>query len=199
MSHDLDTPVTRLLRWHAGETPGPWQLHLFPTNRCNLRCKTCWQRSIEFATDREVPDDRLLALADEAAALGVKEWFIIGGGEPMARGDLVIRLCERIRERGMDGVLHTNGTLFKPAHLESLVRMGWGRVKVSLDGPTAAVNDPIRGEGAFERATGNIRRLTELKREQGVSVPTVALHPTLVRQNFEKAGDIIELARDLGC
>ena len=115
MARDGDTPLTRLHRWQAGETPGPWTITLIPTNRCNLRCEICWQRRTEADFGHEVQDSRLEELVDEAAAMGVREWNISGGGEPMARAGLVLSLCERIRERDMNGALQTNATLSREA------------------------------------------------------------------------------------
>src|SRR5690606_8157550 len=130
---------------------------LFPTNKCNLPCEHCWLRWGEY--DRtyasEMPDERLLELVDEAAELGVRDWTLVGGGDPMVRGKTVIAMCRRIREHGMDGMLHTNGTLFRPGQLEELVEMDWDRVAISLDGPTAELNNTIRGYG-FEKAVANM-------------------------------------------
>jgi len=194
----LDTPIDRLLQWERGETPGPWYVNVFPTNRCNLRCAICWQRRMaEFG--EEVPDERFMRFVDECADMGVREWCFAGGGEPIMRAELVMRMCERIRARGMNGVFMSNGVAFKEDYFMRLARAGWGSLTFSLDGPTAEINDAIRSKGSFERATESIRRMRKAKEAHGFPGPSLALHATLTSLNFDKLDQIAELARDLGC
>ncbi|NIA14973.1 MAG: radical SAM protein [Nitrospiraceae bacterium] len=197
-----DSRFARLLRWEAGETPGPWEMILFPTNRCNQRCEICWQRWVEVeygnpAYVKEVSDERLRRLVDEAAELGVQEWSIVGGGDPMVRSKIVMELCERIVGHGMSGVLHSNGTLFKREHFEHLLRIGWPKIAVSLDGPDAEVNDTIRTRGSFDKATGNLRMLADMKRECGVDAPRVGICSVITRTNFDRLDDMVRMAHDL--
>lgn len=195
-----DTPIGRILRWEAGETPGPWSVTLFPTNKCNLPCQHCWLRWGEY--DRtyksEMPDERLLGLVDEAAALDVRDWTIVGGGDPMVRGAVVMDMCEKIRGYGMDGMLHTNGTLFKPSHFDRLIDMNWGRVAISLDGPTAESNDTIRGAG-FDKAIKNVEKLSSLKAQRNVTRPGLSIHSVITNLNYDKIDQLVELAERIGC
>lgn len=195
-----DSRINRLLRWESGETPGPWSVTLFPTNKCNLPCKHCWLRWGDYdkTYETELPDDRLLALVDECADLGARDWTIVGGGDPMVRGELVISMCERIRERGMDGMLHTNGTLFKTSYLERLIEADWGRVAISLDGPTADSNNSVRGAG-FDKAIKNVKALTELKKEKKVLRPGISIHSVITNVNYDKLNELLELADYLVC
>ncbi len=193
----------RLRQWARGETPGPWELVLFPTNRCNLRCAICWQRYVEEIGEvdykSELSDQRLLDLVDEAAELGVRNWRFIGGGEPLVRDELVIALCEKIRARGMNGSIQTNGTRFTPESIQTLIRIGWDLILVSLDGPTAEINDTIRSKGSFERATKNLRLFSELKRAAGVKIPYVTVNMVVTKVNWDKIEDMLRLTHELGC
>ena len=193
--------LRRLLRWQAGETPGPGpvKITLFPTNICNLHCLHCWQRWGDYdkTYQTEVSDERLLRLVDEAAEMGAREWYFVGGGEPMGRGKVIIEMCRRIRGYGMNGTLHTNGTLFRRGMLEELVEMQWGEVHVSLDGPDVAINDHIR-TGGFEKATEAVRRLSELKRARNVSSPEIRLVVTVTNLTYDRITDFVKLAHVLG-
>lgn len=199
-----DTKLDRLLEWQAGDTPGPWEVILFPTNRCNQRCSICWQRWAEgeygkVDTENELSDERLLRLVDECAEAGVREWSIVGGGEPLVRGDLVMALCERIRARDMNGVVHTNGTMFTPERLEQLVTLGWDRVVVSLDGPDAITNDAIRSEDSFERASANLRTLAGLREKHGVDTPASGIAHVITATNYTKLAEMVRFTHELGC
>src|SRR6516162_5618354 len=197
---DRSEQLRRLLRWDSGERPGPGptKITVFPTNICNLDCVHCWQRWGDYdKTYRtEVPDERLLRLVDEAAEMGVRVWYFVGGGEPMGRGKLVMQMCRKIREYGMNGTLHTNGTLFRRGMLENLVDMQWSEVNVSLDGPNAEINDRIR-TGGFTKATEAVRRLSALKRTQNVRLPEIRLVVTVTNLTFDKITDFVDLAHDL--
>ena len=199
-----DTKLSRVLRWRRGERVGPWEIQVHPTNRCNLKCKICWERRAEkeigmsiYDRGVEVSDERYLRLVDESADLGVREWTIVGGGEPMVRDELVIAMCERIKQRGMLAYLHTNATRFKRSHFERLIAAGLDRVRVSIDGPTEDLNNTIRG-GGFEKAFNNLKLLREIKEATGSQFPIVTLHPVITNITYRHLDQLVDLAHELG-
>ena len=131
---------------------------------CNLRCVHCFiscapdNRSFEFLSLAEVED--WLARSE---AWGVKEYYFTGG-EPFMHPDLPMML-ERTLERGPASVL-TNGTLLPERALAPIARAARAsryslEIRVSVDGPSRETNDPIRGEGTFDRAMDGVRRLLD--------------------------------------
>ncbi len=195
-----ETRAERLLRWRAGETAGPWSISLYPTIRCNFHCPICWQRNPDFKLEfhNELPDERYLSLVDEAAEAGVREWSIMGGGEPLIRGDLVIALCERIKSNGMSGYVQTNGSLFTPAQLLRLVDARFDAVRVSVDGPTAEINDTIRNAGSFERATANLKMLADFRRKTRAKFPIVSIYMVITSLAYDKLDRMVEYAASVG-
>ena len=159
----------------------------------------CFQAGFEVDRATELADDRLLALVDECAALGVREWVIAGGGEPTLRGDLLVRLCERIRAHDMNGVIQTNGVTFESDHFARLIDVGWSTVAVSLDGPTREINDAIRCPGAFEKATATVRKLAALKRERGAARPVLSIFGVVTVHNYDRLAEFVSFAHALGC
>ena len=195
-----DNILARLKQWHTGKTAGPWYITLFPTNRCNLRCQICWQRGAEgLEKTRELSDERWFSIVDEAAALGAREWCIIGGGEPLMRGELVLQICKRICDHGMRGILQTNGTLLNGERIRHLVEMGWARINVSLDGPTREINDEIRSGSSFDLAVRNVREIARVKEELGTALPLVQFYTVITSTNFDKLDDMVRLAHETGC
>jgi len=188
------------LHWRSGGSAGPWSISLYPTNRCNFRCPICWQRNpkVKLNHKDELPDERYLSLVDEAAEAGVREWSILGGGEPLIRGDLVMSLCERIRRKGMCGYIQTNGSLFSEIQLQRLVDTRFDGVRVSMDGPTAEINDAIRNESSFERATANLTKLAELKHRAHSTVPDVSLYMVVTSLAYDKLDQMAEYAASVG-
>ena len=198
-----DSPVNRLLQWEMGQTPGPWEVILCPTNRCNQNCPMCWRHWIEAEVGpidySELSDERLLKLVDEAADMGAREWTITGAGEPWVRGPLTLKICERIRERGMAGRMNTNGVLLNRETLETLVRIGWDTVHFSVDGADVETYDRIRSKGGFERVKRNMLMLAELKRAAGTQYPEMFLNSVITNANYDKLDQLVRMAKETGC
>lgn len=95
--------------------------------------------------------------------MGVKEYYFTGG-EPFLNPDMTRILIETL-QYGPATVL-TNGTVLKDAWLEQLRQADHDSVfsleiRVSIDGISAAQNDPIRGEGTFDRAMRGVKKLVD--------------------------------------
>jgi MoaA/NifB/PqqE/SkfB family radical SAM enzyme len=191
--------ISRLLDWNKGRARGPIHIEFYPTNRCNIQCRICWQRQDNYDKTyaTEMSDERCLRLVDEAAELGVDWWTIKGGGEPMARGKLVMEMIRRIRSHGMNGLLQSNATLLKPAQIEELVALGWHRVVVSLDGPTEEINDEIRSAG-FAKACANMKLLSEAKARAGASLPQLEMNTVVTNRIVDRLDEVFHLAHAHG-
>tara|TARA_B100000809_G_scaffold232271_1_gene248023 strand:- start:1711 stop:2598 length:888 start_codon:yes stop_codon:yes gene_type:complete len=131
---------------------------------CNLTCHHCFiscsphNDNFDYLTLENVKS-RL----EESVALGVKEYYFTGG-EPFLHRDMVPILVETLRY-GPATVL-TNGTVFKREWLATLSEAESKSLyslefRVSIDGFSSETNDPVRGEGTFERALKGIVQLVE--------------------------------------
>jgi MoaA/NifB/PqqE/SkfB family radical SAM enzyme len=191
--------MERLTQWRGANPPGPWTISLYPTYRCNIQCRLCWKRAFPepLKPNEELPDERILRLVDEAADLGVRDWMIGGGGELMLRNELILDMCEKIRARNMNGLIQTNGTKFKQEELERLVDMQWKTISVSIDGPTAEINDGIRIEKNFDRAVDTIQRLQAIKKIRESEYPRVNIISVITNRNYDKLKMMVDLAKTL--
>ena len=173
---------------------------------CNLSCGHCL---VSSGPERRqgLPTERIADAIDQAVALGAERLFFTGG-EPLARPD-ILDLAERVvTTHGRELVILTNGTLFKGDRLERLTRLvatppapsevehsegasapgrGGLRIQVSLDGPTAEINDRIRGAGTFQRIVDGL----DLAVEAGLR-PT--LTATILRDNLGSLDEIVRVA-----
>jgi AdoMet-dependent heme synthase len=129
---------------------------------CNLECSHCFiscsphNHSFGF-----LGLEAVRAALEESVRLGVKEYYFTGG-EPFLNREMV-PILELTLRYGPATVL-TNGTVLREEWLERLRRAEEAspyslEVRVSLDGFTAEMNDPVRGDGTFARALGGVRRL----------------------------------------
>jgi MoaA/NifB/PqqE/SkfB family radical SAM enzyme len=129
---------------------------------CNLACTHCF---VSCSPTNRTHDHLSLASVrkylDEAAALGVKEYYFTGG-EPFLNPEMESILGAALAA-GPVTVL-TNGLLLDAPRCRRLAELAAVAeysldLRVSLDGFTAEANDAIRGEGVFERAMAGIRNL----------------------------------------
>ncbi len=139
--------------------PGERNVFLHLLTQCNLACRHCYINPVQHGTNilpKETALDwlRLFARPERASNL------VLLGGEPTLHPDLaaIIRAAKALRYAV---TVDSNGFLFHD-FLERVRPEELDFLSFSLDGPYAAVNDPIRGEGVFEVCTANLRRAVAL-------------------------------------
>jgi AdoMet-dependent heme synthase len=148
---------------------------------CNLACTHCFvscsptNHTHELMTLAEVR--RYL---DEAARLGVREYYFTGG-EPFLNPEMEA-ILEATLAVGPATVL-TNGLPLDPARCARLKALADSTdysldLRVSLDGYDAESNDPIRGEGTFERILVGVRNLHEAGLNPVITVTEVCREAT---------------------
>ncbi|MDI6826335.1 MAG: radical SAM protein [Candidatus Aenigmarchaeota archaeon] len=198
-----ETRVERLVRWAKGEKMPPVTIELIPTERCNLNCKSCWRRGwaekqLRKRYEQEMSDKRILKLIEEGAEIGLKEVAFVGGGEPLMRS-VTPRIMKEIKTNKMEGDLVTNGTLFNEKIIELLVRIGWDRLKFSIDSPDPKIHDYLRGKkGAFKTAIKNIKSFLKLKKKLKAEKPRLLLNTVISKRNYKLLPDLVELSSEIG-
>jgi mycofactocin radical SAM maturase len=158
------------------------------TLKCNLRCAHCLSDAgLESAKELSTAECR--KLIDQLAALKVFQ-VNIGGGEPFIREDF-LELLDRAHDRGLVTCVSSNGLLIDRSLARHLAGMAMLYLQVSLDGATAEVNDPIRGQGTYARVLAAMDNL--VREEVRFSINTV-----LTRKNFSQLESLRSLALGYG-
>jgi sulfatase maturation enzyme AslB (radical SAM superfamily) len=132
--------------------------------RCNLECSHCF-----ISCSPHNDNFGFLSLGDvrrrleESLEFGVREFYFTGG-EPFLNPDMV-PILELALTYGPATVL-TNATVLKSDWIARLraaedTSLYCLEFRVSIDGPTPELNDPIRGERSFERAMRGVELLFE--------------------------------------
>ncbi|HAM50119.1 MAG TPA: hypothetical protein DCP92_05290 [Nitrospiraceae bacterium] len=170
------------------------QYHL--TERCNLRCKHCYQTG-RGSSEMSLPEIR--EAVAEVSRL-IEDWtqtydivfspsFNVTGGEPFLRQD-IFEILEDIGRGGFDIYLLSNGTLITADRAKRLEALGVKGVQVSIEGPER-VHEAVRGKGTFHQALKGVQHLLEA----GI---TVTLNTTLSEINAEYFMDVVDLASSVG-
>ncbi len=159
------------------------------TYRCNNVCRHCWLWLAENAAERaaELTLDEIVRIADQARALGCREWAI-SGGEPLLRPDFP-EIFDYLTRKAITYSLNTNGTLITPEIAQLLTRKG--TKMIALYGATAEVYDAVtRHPGGFDAAMRGFRYM----QEAGAGF-TVQLIP--MRDNWHEWEQMQALAKSL--
>jgi len=172
---------------HSGQIQARLQLVAWEITRsCNLRCAHCRASSSDNSYDGELSTQEAFTLIDQIREVG-NPIIILTGGEPLVRSD-VYSIAEYARDKGLRVVMGTNGTMATPLVAAHLKDAGLSRISVSLDFPTAKMQDEFRGQtGAFEAALSGVRNI----RQSGMEVQ---INCTLTRLNITYLNDLLDLA-----
>jgi sulfatase maturation enzyme AslB (radical SAM superfamily) len=131
---------------------------------CNLECSHCINTSGPNAPWlKPLHGDTVRRAIREAAELGVKEIYFTGG-EPFLHAE-ILALLDTSLEVAPTTVL-TNGTVMTGRIADALRVLAEAaryslEIRVSLDDPDPALNDRIRGRGAWRRAVRALRLLAD--------------------------------------
>ena len=191
----------RIASWAKGKPLGPLRIEIHPTNKCNLKCKFCWQTTVVGEVDRsnEIPYNSLLKIVEDASKLDVKEWIVSGGGEPFYRGKETLGMMELIKKKKMWGQLTTNASLLTEEYIKKIVKMGWDQVQISLDGPTAEVHDFIRSvPGTFKIATKAAKLFSFYRKKYMKQKPYLGFNTCITRHVHDKMCEMIKLGKEVG-
>lgn len=190
-----------LLSWARAGRGNPAQAQIHLTNLCNLACVFCPTRTLigsGVKRENELSKDEWLSIIDQGNELGVMEWHICGGGEPLFDKDVALSVMQRIKDSGRSGELITNGTLFNDVDVGVIVNMGWDKIFFSLDSPSAETHNDIRGADCFGKVTKNIRLFSDAKGRRKLSKPALCLHMVVCNKNYNRIADMVRLASELG-
>ena len=196
----------RILEWFKGNPQPPFKIDIELHRRCNLRCLSCsrraspdYERLNEISKSLEMPLEKWLEIVEEAAELGVREWHIAGGGEPMFLPSITLTVMKKIKEYGMLGIITTNGSLWTPKIIEEVVRMGWDRIHFSIDGPNEKVHDYLRQvPGTFRRVVRTLDLLNKLKKKYKTDKPMLNMNTVLSIKNYKLLPEMVKFAKKHG-
>lgn len=164
---------------------------------CNLECEHCFiscspkNDKFGFLTLEQCREH-----LQESLQHGVKEYYFTGG-EPFMNRQMTDILIETLHY-GPATVL-TNGTILKDEWLARLAEAEAKSIyslefRVSIDGPTPEINDPIRGVGTFRRAILGVEKLVNFG-----FLPIITMARTWPEsQDYEMTKQFVEVLRERG-
>lgn len=166
------------------------------TNLCNLRCQHCYQDN--FSRDNDL-DWGAIKNVSENILTTMKEWdqtacIHLTGGEPLLKSELYLLLSYLDQKPMVEelGII-TNGLLLNQELIKKLSSFSkLKKIKISLDGADAEINDSIRQKGTFEEVVQNIPLI---KKE---NLFEIIFMFAVMRRNFKSLSSLFKLSQDLG-
>lgn len=162
------------------------QLVLSLTNKCNLKCKHCYQESNKD-TYFQLSQDMAKKIIKEALDLGL-EHLVLSGGEPFYNKELLFELIRYSKKKGLFVTITTNGTMISESDLIILKELNVDKLQFSLDGHKREIHEFIRGNGTFEKTINSIKLATQL----GINSSVMMVLFKINRDNFDKFCKFIE-------
>lgn len=161
--------------WH-------WEI----TKKCNLNCRHCIT-DCGLSKKDELTTYESLQAVETMANLGCKS-LMITGGEPLVHTSL-ITILKKCQKLDIDVQFLTNGITMDQNLAKQLTEIVEA-VSVSLDGLRPKVNDLVRGNGSFLKATRAIQLLSKYM--------PVYIYSTMSKTNIGDMEDMIKYAQSLG-
>jgi len=174
---ELITPRLQLVAWEL-------------TRSCNLFCSHCRASASHDRYSDELSIGECFHLIDQILEVG-RPILILTGGEPLVRQD-VLEIAEYAANKGLRVVMGSNGTLVTEAMAADLKDVPISRLAISLDFPTAELQDDFRGQtGAFAAAMTGIANA----RQAGIGVQ---INSTVTKLNVHFLDELLSLALKAG-
>lgn len=166
---------------------GPLALHLEVVAACNLKCAHCFAGELP-RKEEPLSLNELNHLFAQMADMGS---FRLGltGGEPLLRKDL-FDIIDMALSHGLCPCVTTNGLMITDEIARQFGKRQLVWLNVSLEGATAATNDPIRGSGTFDRVIEQLKILRKHCR--------FTLAFTIMSTNLHEVQACAKLAEEVG-
>jgi MoaA/NifB/PqqE/SkfB family radical SAM enzyme len=161
----------------------PYEVQAQLLNSCDRRCVFCRCPEVESPLMTTAQWSRIIRELSRLGTIRIK----FQGGEPTLRPDFR-EITAEAKKAGMITAVVSHGMHIasQPDLLDFL-----DEVVVSLDAPDPAVNDRLRGDGAFEGAVGAIDRARAAERRTYVNM-------TVCSENYAAVEAMLEFCEEKG-
>ncbi|MBV8600524.1 MAG: radical SAM protein [Candidatus Eremiobacteraeota bacterium] len=182
-----------------GPLAAPVHIRIKPTNACNQNCWYCAYRVDHLALGSEmeirdrIPREKMLEIAGDAIAMGVRAVTFSGGGEPL----VYPYLAETVRMLGEGGVAIgclTNGAALRGDAADALGEWAtWVRISIDAwDDESYAKSRSVR-KGTFERVLENIDAFSDASDRCTIGISFI-----VTRENAPHIAEFCRLAYAVG-
>ena len=165
------------------------------TNRCNLFCETCPHTYFKREPLKSLKLDEFKRIAEQFPEM--QRALLHGIGEPLINKELP-QIIKYLKERGVEVIINSNGTLLTPAWQEKLVLSGLDQFRCSIDGAKDETYARIRGANLLPQLVSGLEGLVKTKVRLRSTTPRISIWCVATRENLQELPDLVRLAARLG-
>jgi len=173
------------------------KVQIHPTHRCNLNCIFCDvpERSVG-RTDLE--ESEWVKVVEGLCKLNPKMVTISGGGEPLLRANLLIKIMKILHSSNIGIELITNGTIVSD-ELAKTITECCNHYRLSLHASTKEMDGLLRGvRGSIDSSFDGIKKIVRWKKQMKSEMPKIDIAMVLTQFNINEIEKMIEKAPSLG-
>jgi MoaA/NifB/PqqE/SkfB family radical SAM enzyme len=165
------------------------------TNRCNLLCETCPRTFFTREPLKSLSFEEFTHIAEQFPEM--QRAVLHGIGEPLLNKELP-QMIRYLKERNVEVLFNSNGTLLTPKWQEDLVQSGLDQFRCSIDGAEAETYARIRGADLLHKIVEGVHGLVETKKRLQSETPAISIWCVATRENLRELPDLVRMAADLG-
>ena len=191
---------------------GPSIVQFDITNRCNNSCLCCWnnspllgEASLERQREKEceLPVKLVKDVIKELAAMGTRNLFFAGGGEPFMHPH-IMDILAFAKKNKMKIFMNTNFTLVEEKFVKEIVDLKIDLIHVSLLAGTAETYcsvHPNQTKETFYKIKEQLKYLSHLRclknQESPTPFPHIDLYYVIFNKNYHEIDKMADLAMEL--
>lgn len=165
------------------------------TNRCNLLCETCPRTFFKREPLRSLTLEEFIDIAEQFPQM--QRALLHGIGEPLMNRELP-QIIRYLKEREVEVIINSNGTLLSPIWQESLVSSALDEYRCSIDGAKDETYARIRGANLLPKLIQGLGGLVRTKERLGSTTPRISIWCVATRENLQELPELLHLAARLG-
>lgn len=168
------------------------------TYKCNLNCKHCMNGNLLGNIHDELTTNEVVSVINKLSKINV-EYIQLLGGEPTARNDF-LEIAQHFNNKKIFFGFNTNGLKFNDDKIlrEISKNRYLKNITFSIEGPTAAINDTIRGKNVFDITVKNLVKLVDMKKQYQLNNLNITVNMVITKLNKDYIADMIDFCLKIG-
>lgn len=171
----------------------PLTLQFEVTERCNVKCKHCYNKSGEENSKVDcMSPEKWKEFSRYLVSKGGIFQAVISGGEPLLLGDDLFEIMDILHDDGTSFLVISNGFLLTQEKVRKFSKYRYKWFQVSIDGVDSVFHDDFRQrEGSWDRAVNGAYMISK------EGIPLTIAH-SVTPANLDNVEKMCKLAYELG-
>lgn len=186
--------MTNFLKKYSRYFERPLKVQLDVTNKCNLDCLYCYNKSNDFLIKNELSDDKLFIISKKIVDELNPVVLSLSGGEPLLKKELLYKIIKYATKANIEVWLTSNLLLLDKKTADKLKKSGLKKIFTNIDSVNFKIHDQLRGKiGAFDTLLSNIIYVKDVFGTENITITSV-----ITKYNYKDTESLVDLMHDLG-